>query len=171
METLKLNKKITESIMPLSESHNINFEKPHKRSQSINTFSESEMEDSIIYSVQFDKWIASIVNGEIFTSRKQLIGLLDENSPHEALKQEFREFFNGYYVLTLELEDHEESVLAFIQGTDAFSHLKHRVSSVETQRKSSLLGREARPNGNLDTTGSSARNKGGRFNPQMNSKH
>ena len=144
VKTLKSGEKYTESIVPLSEYHNSNFENLHKRSQSIDIFSESEMEDSIIHSVQFDKWIASIVNGEIFTSRKQLIELLDENSPHEALEQEFREFFNGYYVLTLELEEHEKSVLAFIQGTDAFPHLKHRISAVETQRKSSVLGREAR---------------------------
>ena len=149
VKTLKSGEKYTESIVPLSEYHNSNFENLHKRSQSIDIFSESEMEDSIIHSVQFDKWIASIVNGEIFTSRKQLIELLDENSPHEALEQEFREFFNGYYVLTLELEEHEKSVLAFIQGTDAFPHLKHRVSAVDAQRKSSPLGREARRIGML----------------------
>ena len=149
VKTLKSGEKYTESIVPLSEYHNSNFENLHKRSQAIDIFSESEMEDSIIHSVQFDKWIASIVNGEIFTSRKQLIELLDENSPHEALEQEFREFFNGYYVLTLELEEHEKSVLAFIQGTDAFPHLKHRVSAVDAQRKSSPLGREARRIGML----------------------
>ena len=149
VKTLKSGEKYTESIVPLSEYHNSNFENLHKRSQAIDIFSESEMEDSIIHSVQFDKWIASIVNGEIFTSRKQLIELLDENSPHEALEQEFREFFNGYYVLTLELEEYEKSVLAFIQGTDAFPHLKHRVSAVDAQRKSSPLGREARRIGML----------------------
>ncbi len=149
VETLKSGEKYTESIVPLSEYHNSNFANLHKRSQSIDIFSESEMEDSIIHSVQFDKWIASIVNEEIFTSRKQLIELLDENSPHEVLEQEFREFFNGYYVLTLELEEHEKSVLAFIQGTDAFPHLKHRVSAVDAQRKSSPLGREARRMGIL----------------------
>ena len=63
---------------------------------------------------------------------------------YEALEQEFREFFNGYYTLALELEEHEESVLNIIKGTDALVHLKHRVSAVETQRKSSPLGREAR---------------------------
>ena len=83
------------------------------------------------------------MDSEIFTSREKLIGLLAENSPHEALEQEFREFFNGYYVLVLELEEYEESVLGFINRNDAFAHLKHRVSAVEAQRKSSPLGREA----------------------------
>ena len=40
-------------------------------------------------------WLASIVSEEIFASREKLIVLLAENSPHEALGQEFREFFNG----------------------------------------------------------------------------
>ena len=52
-------------------------------------------------------------------------------------------------MLTLELEEYEKSVLAFIQGTDAFPHLKHRVSAVDAQRKSSPLGREARRIGML----------------------
>ena len=88
--------------------------------------------------------LASIANEEIFASREKLIVLLAENSPHEVLEQEFREFFNGYYALALELEEHEESVLRIIERTDALVHLKYRVSAVEAQRKSSPLGREAR---------------------------
>ena len=95
-------------------------------------------------SQQLRDWLASVVAGDIFASREKLIALLAENSPHKALEQEFREFFNGYYVLVLELEEYEESVLGFINGNDAFAHLKHRVSAVEAQRKSSPLGREAR---------------------------
>ena len=95
-------------------------------------------------SQQLRDWLASVVAGDIFASREKLIALLAENSPHEALEQEFREFFNGYYALALELEEYEESVLGFINGNDAFAHLKHRVSMVEAQRKSSPLGREAR---------------------------
>ena len=93
---------------------------------------------------QFRAWLVSVVNGDIFTSRERLIALLAENSPHEALEQEFREFFNGYYVLVLELEEYEESVLRFINGNGAFANLKHRVSAVEARRKSSPLDREAR---------------------------
>ena len=62
-------------------------------------------------SQQLLDWLASVIAGDIFTSREKLIVLLSENSPHEALEQEFREFFNGYYVLALELEEYEESVL------------------------------------------------------------
>ena len=97
-----------------------------------------------ITSQQIRDWVASIVNEDIFTSRERLIALLAKNSPHDVLEEEFREFFNGYYALALELEEHEESVLRIIKATDALAHLKHRVSAVETQRKSSPLGREAR---------------------------
>ena len=93
---------------------------------------------------QFHTWLASLANEEIFVSREKLITLLAADSSHEALEQEFREFFNGYYGLALELEEHEESVLRVIERTDALAPLKYRVSAVEAQRKSSPLGREAR---------------------------
>ncbi|MDE0398408.1 MAG: hypothetical protein OXL96_11450 [Candidatus Poribacteria bacterium] len=105
-----------------------------------------------ITSQQFRDWVVSIVNEDIFISRERLIALLAKNSPHEILEEEFREFFNGYYSFALELEEHEESVLKIIKATDALAHLKHRVSAVETQRRSSPLGREARRLGlSLDT--------------------
>ena len=97
-----------------------------------------------ITSQQFRDWLTTIVNEDIFTSRERLTVLLAKNSPHEALEEEFREFFNGYYALALELEEHEKSVLKIIKTTDALAHLNHRVSAVEAQRKSSPLGREAR---------------------------
>ncbi len=97
-----------------------------------------------ITSQQFRDWVVSIVNEEIFISRERLTVLLAKNNPHDALEEEFREFFNGYYALALELEEHEESVLKIIKATDALAHLKHRVSAVEMQRKSSPLGRETR---------------------------
>ena len=95
-------------------------------------------------SQQFHDWVVSIVNEDIFISRERLIALLAKNRPHEALEEEFREFFNGYYALALELEEHEESVLKILKATEALAHLKHRVSAVEMRRKSSPLGREAR---------------------------
>ena len=95
-------------------------------------------------SQQLCDWLTSIVNGDIFTSRERLIALLAKNAPHDELEEEFREFFNGYYVLALDVEEYEDSVLKDISGNHAFSHLKHRVSTVETRRKSSPLGREAR---------------------------
>ena len=93
---------------------------------------------------QFSNWLAPIVNCKVFASRECLIALLAEGAPHEELEDEFREFFNGYYVLAVDLEEYEEVVLGIIEGNAAFVHLKHRVSSVESQRKSSPLGREAR---------------------------
>ena len=97
-----------------------------------------------ITSQQIRDWIASIVNEGIFTSREQLSALLAKNAPHAELEEEFREFFNGYCGLALELEESEESVLRDISRNPAFTHLNHRISVVEAQRKSSPLGREAR---------------------------
>ena len=64
-----------------------------------------------ITSQQFRNWVASIVNGDIFASRERLIALLAKDAPHEELEEEFREFFNGYYVLALDLKEYEDSVL------------------------------------------------------------
>ncbi len=97
-----------------------------------------------ITSQQFCDWLTPIVNGGIFTSREKLVALLTEGAPHEALEDEFREFFNGYCVLALELEEYEKSILGYVNGNYTYAHLKHRVLAVEAQRKSSPLGREAR---------------------------
>lgn len=97
-----------------------------------------------ITSQQFRAWLTPIVNGGIFASREKFVALLAGGAPHEALEDEFREFFNGYYVLASELEEYEKSVLGIIKENETFAHLKHRVSAVETQRKCSPLGREAR---------------------------
>jgi hypothetical protein len=93
---------------------------------------------------QFCDWVVSIVNEDIFASRERLAVLLAKDAAREELEEEFREFFNGYYTLALELEESEESILGIIRQSDAFAHLNHRVSAVESQRKSSPLGREAR---------------------------
>ena len=93
---------------------------------------------------QFRDWLTSIIDGGIFALHKQLIAFLGNGGHHEELAEEFREFFNSYCVLALELEGYEESILGIIKGNEAFAHLKHRVSAVENQRKSSPLGREAR---------------------------
>lgn len=95
---------------------------------------------------QLCDWLDSIVNGEIFASRERLITHLAEQSTHEALVREFREFFNGYYVIALALEEQETSVLSTLKDT----HLKRRVAAIEMQRKTSPLGREARRMGLSD---------------------
>ena len=100
-------------------------------------------------SEQFIDWVVPIVNGGIFTSRERLTALLARDAPYSELEDEFREFFNGYDVLALDLEECEESVLGCINGDHTFAHLKHRISAVEAQRKSSPLGREARRMGLL----------------------
>lgn len=97
-----------------------------------------------ITSQQFRNWLTLVVNGDIFTSRERLIAMLAKDAPYIELEEEFREFFNGYCGLALELEESEESVLRDIRRNPAFTHLNHRTSVIETQRKSSPLGREAR---------------------------
>ena len=100
-------------------------------------------------SEQFNDWLMPIVNGGIFASRERLIALLAEGATHEALEEEFREFFEGYCDLAFDLEEYEKSALGIIKENETFAHLKHRVLAVEAQRKSSPLGREARRMGLL----------------------
>ena len=45
-------------------------------------------------SEQFNDWLTLIVNSGIFASREKLVALLAEEAPHEALEDEFREFWN-----------------------------------------------------------------------------
>ena len=148
LETLKAHQKYNEGIFSLSEYTDNYFEKEHQEDygelDSTNTPSESEMEDTIIHPEQFIDWLVPIVNGEMFVSRDKLVAMFAEGAPHAELEDEFREFFNGYYVLALDMEECEESVLGCINGDHTLAHLKHRVSAVEAQRKSSPLGREAR---------------------------
>ena len=77
-------------------------------------------------------WLASVVNGDIFTSRERLIALLAKGAPHTELEEEFREFFEGYCGLAFELEPYEESVLGdYEQGKRGIMYtLKHRVLAV-----------------------------------------
>ena len=148
LETLKVHEKYSEGIFSLSEYTDNYFKKEHQEDygelESTNTPSESEVEDTIIHPEQFINWLVPIVNGEIFVSHEKLVALLAEEAPHAELENEFREFFNGYYVLALDMEECEESALGYINRDHTFAHLKHRVSAVEAQRKSSPLGREAR---------------------------
>ena len=148
LKTLKSDQRYDEDVVLLSGHKDSDFEKFSQRNydslESIDIFSQSEIEDTIIHSAQFNNWLTSIVNEDIFASREKLIMLLENGNSYKVVEQEFREFFNGYYALALELEEHEESILRRIKGTDALTHLKYRVSAVEAQRKSSTLGREAR---------------------------
>ena len=80
----------------------------------------------------------------LFTSRERLVALLSQDAERAALETEFREFFEGYIGLGFLLEDYEESLLAVLEMEEPFSPLHHRVKIVESQRKSSPLGREFR---------------------------
>ncbi len=148
LNILKSDQRYDEDILLLSGDHDSDFEKFYQRHsdrlESIDPLSQLETESTIIHSEQFDNWLVSIVNEKLFVSRKRLVALLAEGAPHEELEKEFREFFEGYCGLAFELEECEESVLEIINGSEAYVHLKHRVSAVEVQRKISPLGREAR---------------------------
>ena len=152
-ETLKSDQRHDEGVLSLSEYGGSNFQNNSRRYyeelKSSNTHLELEAGDTTIHSGQFNDWLASVLDGEIFASRERLIALLAEKAPHEALEDEFREFFEDYCGLAFDLEEHEESILGIIKGNEAFAHLKHRVLAVEAQRKSSPLGREARRMGLL----------------------
>ena len=80
----------------------------------------------------------------LFTSRERLVALLAQDAERAALETEFREFFEGYIGLGFLLEDAEASLLAVLAREERFSPLHHRVKMVESQRKSSPLGREFR---------------------------
>ena len=80
----------------------------------------------------------------LFTSRERLVALLAQAADRAALETEFREFFEGYIGLGFLLEDAEASLLAVLAREERFSPLRHRVKMVESQRKSSPLGREFR---------------------------
>ena len=148
LEMLESDQKYSEDIILLSDYSDSNFERYDQRYddklESIDMLPESVIENTILHSAQFNSWLASIVNEEIFASRKRLVTLLTGGAPHEKLEEEFREFFEDYCGLAFELEECEESVLEIIRQNEAYVHLKHRVSAVEAQRKISPLGREAR---------------------------
>lgn len=93
---------------------------------------------------QFREWIQALVNEPLFESRERLVALLTNNADRAALETELRDFFEGYCGLAFELEDHETSLLSMLETCDTFVPLRHRVAAVETQRKTSPLGREAR---------------------------
>lgn len=94
--------------------------------------------------VQLNTWLMPIVDRPLFESRERLIALLAENADRDALEAEFREFFEGYCGLAFSLEDHEESLLLTLNECETYTPLQHRVAVVESERKTSPLGREAR---------------------------
>ena len=148
LKTLKSDQRYDEDIVLLSGHKDSDLKKIYQRYydrlESIDILSQSEIEDTIIHSAQFNNWLASIVNEDIFVSREKLITFLARDAAHEELEEEFREFFEDYCDLAFELEAYEESILGIIKRNEAFVHLRHRVLAVEAQRKSSPLGREAR---------------------------
>ena len=97
--------------------------------------------------VQLCALLESIVNSRFFDSRQCLTALLAENATKDALEEEFREFFEGYYGLAFSLEDYENSLLSIVKTHDGLDLLRYRVKTVEVNRKASPLGRKARREG------------------------
>ena len=93
---------------------------------------------------QLSTWLMPIVDGSLFESRERLVSLLAENTDRDALKSEFREFYEGYCGLAFELEASEESLLSILRASDRYAPLQQRVAAVEAVRKTSPAGRIAR---------------------------
>ena len=99
---------------------------------------------------QFRDWLRQITNESLFTDRDKLAGLLAQNANREKLEESFREFFEAYsYDLAFELDVHEACVLKVLEMSEEFAYLKQRVTAVETQRKTSSIGRMARRLGGI----------------------
>lgn len=99
---------------------------------------------------QFREWLSSIVNESLFTHRDKLAALLAQNADRETLAEGFREFFEVYYYdLAFVLDAHETCVLKALEISEEFAHLKQRVASVETNRKTSPMGRMVRRLGGI----------------------
>lgn len=96
---------------------------------------------------EFCALLESIVNNRFFDSRQCLTAMLAENAPKDALEEEFREFFEGYYGLAFSLEGYEDSLLSILKTHDGLDLLRYRLKIVETNRKTSPLGRKVRREG------------------------
>ena len=92
----------------------------------------------------FSTWLTPIINRPLFESRERLVALLAKNADRDALEAEFREFYEGYCGLVIELEEPEEQLLAILRECDTFASLQARVATMETVRKTSPAGRIAK---------------------------
>ena len=94
---------------------------------------------------QFREWLRPIINEALFEDRDKLVALLAQNVDRETLTEGFRAFFEAYsYDLAFDLDAQEAYVLTVLEAREEFAHLKQRVAAVESDRKMSQLGREAR---------------------------
>lgn len=92
----------------------------------------------------FSTWLTPIINRPLFESRERLVALLAKNADRDALEAEFREFYEGYCGLVIELEEPEEQLLAILRERDTFASLQARVATLETVRETSPAGRIAK---------------------------
>ena len=95
----------------------------------------------------FCDWARPFVEGSLFAVRERMVILLAQGAGREKLEMEFREFFEEYCGLAFLFEPSEKSLLVTLDECAAFSHLKCRVTDVETHRKTSPAGRIARRTG------------------------
>ncbi len=99
---------------------------------------------------QFREWLRPIMNEPLFADRDKLVALLAQNADRETLAEGFQEFFEAYsYDLAFELDAQEACVLTVLEACKEFAHLKRRVTAVETDRKTSAIGRAARRLGGI----------------------
>ena len=104
---------------------------------------------------QYRNWVLTIVEHPIFADRERLAAFLMKDADRDTLTEAFREFFEGYYYdMAFELDRHETCLLSIFNSCDTYAPLKHRVAIVESKRRASPMGREARRMGSFGSTDS-----------------
>ena len=99
---------------------------------------------------QFREWLRPIVNEALFADRDELVTLLAQNVDRETLTEGFRAVFEAYsYDLAFDLDEQEGPVLTAVEAHEEFAHLRQRVATVESERKTSDIGRMARRLGGI----------------------
>ena len=94
---------------------------------------------------QFREWLRPIVEHTLFVDCERLLELLTIDADRETLTEAFREFFEGYYYdVAFALDRYEKCLLSILDSCDTYVSLKHRIVAIESKRKASPMGREAR---------------------------
>ena len=84
---------------------------------------------------EFRELLHILVTQDIFPSRERLAALLEQNAPIDQLDAAFREFFVGYELLELALEDYHYDPDEGLEMQPEFAEeLDRRIADYETGR-------------------------------------
>lgn len=104
---------------------------------------------------QFRSWLLPIVEHSLFIDRERLVAALMAGTDRQTLTETFRQCFEGYYYdVAFALDCHESCIFSILDSSDVYNALKHRIAVVESKRKASQIGREARRMGSCVRTDS-----------------